>query len=193
VSSLLSREPWTRPYAWPFLALFALNLLLFLAFTLPRSIQERRAAARVLQLRDQLENRRKEVASVRTMAETVRSNVTDTKRFYTEQVKECVGISGPLLQELRALGRELGVRADRLGTSSPKTIEGADLAEIDVIMPLTGSYQQSASFLQRLERSPQFLVVDSIAMREATRAEAGGTDLDMRIKAFCHTERRRRQ
>lgn len=190
MTALASREAWTRPYTWPFLALFGANLLLFGVFTLPRSIQERRTAARALLLRDQIEGRRKEVSAVRTMTDTVNSNVMDTTRFYEQHVKDCSGVSGVLLQDLRGLGRELGVRADRMSTSSPKAIDGVALAEIEIGMPLTGTYQQSATFLQRLERSEQFVVVDSIQMREASArssGEAGGTDLDMRLKAYCRS------
>jgi Tfp pilus assembly protein PilO len=74
-----------------------------------------------------------------------------------------------------------------MATSSPKPIDGVALAEIDISMPLTGTYQQSAGFLQKLERSDQFLVVDSIQMREASASVGGGTDLDMRLKAYCHS------
>ena len=190
MTSLLSREAWTRVYAWPFLAIFGLNVVVFLVFTLPRSIQERRAAARALVLREKIEARRRQVASIRTTADTVKSNLRDTQRFYKENLRECSGASGPLLQEMRGLGRELGVRADRMSTSAPRAIEGAAVAEMDVSMPLTGTYQQSATFLQRLERAPLFLVVDSISMREAAAnvPEAGGTELDMRIKAYCRSE-----
>ena len=189
MTPLASREAWTRPYAWPFLALFGANLLVFAAFTLPRSISERRTAARALVLREQIETHRKEVAAVRTTTDTVKSNLMDAARFYEKQVKDCSGVTSTLLQELRAMGRELGVRTDRIAFSSAKLLDGVPLAEIDVSMPLTGTYQQSATFLQRLERSPEFVVVDSINMREASRGrgEACGTELDMRVKAYCRS------
>ena len=190
---LFSREAWLRPYTLPFLALFAANGLAFLVFTLPRSIQERRAAAKALELRTQLEARRAEVAAVRTQVQTVRSNIADANRFYTEQVKDCSGVSGIVLQALHGVGRELGVRADRLSTTTPKNLEGVPLAEIEVSMPLAGTYQQSATFLQRLERSEHFLVVESIQMRERGSESGGGTDLSMRLKAYCHAKGPRRR
>jgi Tfp pilus assembly protein PilO len=179
-----SRAAWTRPYTWPFLVLFGFNVLVFLVFTLPRSIQERRTAAEALALRKDLDARRTEMAAVRTRAQTVKANVAETSRFYREAVPPCVGHSHDLLKELIASTRQTGILSDRISTA-PKELPDVPLTEIAINVPVAGTYQQVGSFLQKLERSPHFLVVESVQIKER-QADGGGADLTVKLSAYCH-------
>jgi Tfp pilus assembly protein PilO len=184
MTPVFSRAAWTRPYTWPFLALFGFNVLVFLAFTLPRSIQERRTAAEALVLRKDLDARRTEMAAVRTRAQTVKANVAETSRFYREAVPPCVGHSHDLLRELTANTRQTGILSERISTAL-KELNDVPLTEIAITVPVGGTYQQVGSFLQKLERSPHFLVVESVQIKERDRA-GGGADLSIKLNAYCH-------
>ena len=186
MSPILTRAAWTRPYAWPFLALFAFNILLFLAFTLPRSIQERRTATEALALRQEMEGRRAEIAQVRTRAETVKANIAETAAFYGKSVPACEGEPALVLKALTAAVRELGVVADHIAMS-PKDLEKVPLEEIAVTMPIAGTYANVGAFLQKLERSEHFLVVDSIGLRERS-GDGGGAEVGIKLNAYCHSQ-----
>lgn len=185
MTPILSRAAWTRPYAWPFLMLFAFNVLLFLAFTLPRSFKERATAREALALRLELADRRAEMAEVRTRAQTVKANIAETARFYREAVPDCTGQTAVILQELTAITRELGVVSGRLG-STPKEMDAVPLTEIGLTLPIQGTYQQVGAFLQKLERSRLFLIVESVALRERT-GHGGGAELNVKLNAYCHS------
>ena len=185
MSPILTRAAWTRPYAWPFLALFAFNILLFLVFTLPRSIKERHTAAEALALRKEMEGRRAEIAQVRTRAETVKANISETATFYSESVPTCAGEPALVLKDLTAAARELGVVVDHISTV-PKDLEKLPLAEIAVTMPIAGTYANVGAFLQKLERSDHFLVVDSIGLRERI-GDGGGAEVSIKLNAYCHS------
>jgi Tfp pilus assembly protein PilO len=184
LTPIFSRAAWTRPYTWPFLVLFGFNVLLFLVFTLPRSIQERGTAAEALALRKDLDARRTEMAAVRTRAQTVRANIAETARFFREAVPACVGHSHDLLKELTASTRQTGILSDKISTT-PKEVDDVPLTEIAVSVPVAGTYQQVGSFLQKLERSTHFLVVESVQIKERTDP-GGGADLTIKLNAYCH-------
>jgi Tfp pilus assembly protein PilO len=160
-------------------------VLLFLVFTLPRSLQERRAAEEAMALREELDSRRTEMAQARTRAQTVKANIAETSRFYREAVPECTGHSTSVVKELDSITRQLSVKLDRISTSS-KEVERVPLTELSITAPIVGQYQQVGGFLQRVERSSQFLVVESVQMRER-KADGGGAELSVKINAYCHS------
>ena len=184
MKAALGREAWTRPYTWPFLLLFVLNVLLFLVFTFPRSLQERRTAEEALALRAELEARRAEMAAVRTRAQTVKANIAEAGRFYREVVPACPGHSAVVLHDVNSEARALGIKLERVASAS-KELDRLPLAEIAITAPVAGTYQQVGGLLQRLERSPHFLVVDSVQLRERT-ADGGGAELSLKLNAYCH-------
>ena len=49
-------------------------------------------------------------------------------------------------------------------------------------MPISGSYRQVVSFLQRIEALPHFVTVDSISLREDSGA--GSTNLNVGLSVY---------
>jgi hypothetical protein len=56
----------------------------------------------------------------------------------------------------------------------------------EVTMPVSGTYEQLGAFLQKLERSSHFLIVQGIALR--TRASDGGADLDLKLQVYFRSD-----
>jgi Tfp pilus assembly protein PilO len=187
VSPLVSPSVWRRSYALPFLVLFALNLIGFFGFTLWRSIQERSMAARGLHLREVISAKREEIAAIRRQTDVVKADVQQTGEFYTDVVHPCIESRADILERLGVLAAQLGVQAPRVGASE-EDVKGAPLKRMNITMPLTGTYQQLGSILQKVEQSPDFLIVDGLQIRERRQDAGSSGDLDIKLATYCRTD-----
>jgi Tfp pilus assembly protein PilO len=174
------------PYAWPFLGLLAMNLVVFMAFTLPRSVSERRTAREAIERRAAIDGKRKEMRAIRSQADTIRSDLKDAASFYKDVVTDCARANAMVPRELYHTTAEHHIQTARQSIRDSET-KGLPLHELEVVMPVAGTYQQIGEFLQAVERSPTFLIVDRINLRERLQ-EGGGADLDVQIKAYCVPE-----
>jgi Tfp pilus assembly protein PilO len=158
----------------------ALNLGVYLAFTMPRSLKERSAAARASVLRGEVERDRRATAALRDRADAMKTNNSDTDRFYAR-----LGPKGTLSQvraEITALARELGLKVGGL-SYNPEGVKGGEgVAQLQMKMSVSGTYHELAAFLDRLERSSNFVTVDQIQIGQ--RGERGEADLDIALSAF---------
>jgi Tfp pilus assembly protein PilO len=165
----------------PFAVLVGLNALVFGLYTLPRSVQERSLSSRVETLRADVERERKAVADRRDRVDAVRSNTGDTERFYRQVVFGREESLASSLEELDHVAGSLGLKPGPR-TFDQEEVDGAPLVRFVVTMPVSGSYRELTSFLDRLERSPRFLTVDSIRLRE--KKEEGVVDLNVVISTY---------
>jgi len=176
---------WRRRLLVPFLALLGLNLAVFFAYTLPRRLQEQNIASRVVVLREDVERERRTTAELRRRAETLESNNRDVARFYREVVGgRRIGLL-PVLEELEAVAGKLGLQSPRRAYA-PKEVKGvAGLSRFQVTMPVSGNYRQLGAFLAALERSPHFLTVDQVQIRQK---EGSVADLAIVLSAYFRGE-----
>ena len=174
------RRRWRARLKVPLLVLVALNVGVYLAYTMPRSLKERSAAARAAVLRGELERDRRVTAGLRDRADAMNTNRADTDRFYTR-----LGAKGSLAQvraEITTLARELGLKVGGL-SYNPEGVKGSEgVAQLKARMNVTGTYRELAAFLDRLERSPYFVTVDQIQIGQ--RGESGEAALDIELSAF---------
>lgn len=181
---------WRRRLLVPVLALLALNAGTYFAYTLPRSARERTIAARVVVLREQLAAERERVEGLRQRARTIERNVADVALFYGALggKESLLRIQDDIVGIARQLGLTLGNRS-----YADDGVKGSDsLARFRITMPISGSYRQVASFLQRIEALPHFVTVDSIAIREEPGAYGRSTNLNVVLSVyFLDSEPRR--
>jgi Tfp pilus assembly protein PilO len=179
------RAVWSARYARPFLLLLGLNLV-FLPLTFVRSIEERRLSVKAVTLRKVITEQRKAAEEVGNRAKTVNANVSDVKRFYGEILKSRKDDLSSTLQRLVAIATELGIRTPHV-TWQPEDVKGANLTKIEITMPVSGTYQQLGSFLQKLERTSDFVIVRQVAMHG--RPSDGAADLDIKLEAYFRGEK----
>lgn len=175
------RRPFWRSTLLPaFLALAALNASVFAAFTLPRSLRQRNAAARAAAARTALAQEQARLSALRERAQAIRANRADLERFYATQAGSERQDLLPTLEAIeklaRAPGLEPGSRALRR-----REVEGAPLERVAVTLPLEGTYEQLVGFLDGVERQPRFLTIDRVALRAG--ADAGGS-LQVELSAY---------
>jgi len=176
---------WRRRLLVPFLVLAGLNLAVFLAYTLPRRMQEKNIAIRVETLREDVKRERIAAAELRRRAETLQSNNRDQLRFRKEIVGGRRMSLLPILQELEATASSLGLESPRR-SYAPKEVKGvAGLSRFEITMPVAGTYRQLGAFLAALEGSKYFLTVDKVALHQK---EGSVADLSIVVSAYFRGE-----
>lgn len=175
---------WSVGYARPFFVLLAFNLLVFAVYTFPRAVIERRLSVEASALRHEITEERASGATLARENEIITSNVAEAKRFYTDPIRDRQVLAATL-EELDHLATGLGLRT---ATTSyhPMDIKGAKLTAFEIMMPVSGTYQQLGAFLQKLESAPFFVIVKQIGMH--SRTNDGGADLDIRLEAYFRSE-----
>jgi len=173
---------WRRRLLVPALVLLALNVGAYFGYTLPRSARERTIAARAVVLREELAAERARVGALRQRAGAIQANATDVVRFY-----EALGRKESLLKIQEAIvgvARQLGLTLGDRSYANESVKGSKSLTRFRVTMPISGSYRQVVSFLQRIESLPHFVTVDSIAIREDTRGTRGATNLNVVLSVY---------
>ncbi len=171
---------WRRRLLVPALVLVVLNAGAYFAYTLPRAAQVRDVAARAVVLRDEVAQERARVEGMRLRARTIEGNTTDVTRFY-----ESLGRKDSLLKiqdDIVGVARQLGLTLGNRSYSNESLKNSGSLARFRMTMPISGSYRQIVSFLQRIETLPHFVTVDSISLRE--EAGAGSTNLNVALSVY---------
>ena len=175
-------KPFWRRLLVPAIALVALNVLTFFAFTRPRARAERNKAERAVALRAEVAQERARVEGVRERARTIQANTADVAKFY-----QSLGRKDSLLtiqEAIVGMGRQLGLQLGNRSYAN-ETVKGSDALErFRITVPISGSYHQVATFLQRLESLPHFVTVDSIALREEGVSGSRSTNLNVVLSIY---------
>jgi len=175
------RPFWQRRLLLPFAVLMGLNAAVFVTYTLPRSLQERSLSSSARTLRSEVQREGRVVDELRRDEETVQANARDSQRFYQQVVAGRDTTLVASLEELAWLAGELGLKPGHRSFDQ-ETVKGTPLVRFIVNMPVSGTYKELISFLDRLEHSPRFLTVDSIKLRD--KKEEGRADLDIVISTY---------
>ena len=173
----------SRRVKW-LLAVFGLNTAIFLTFTLPRALQERSLASHAATLRSEVEREQRVLSSAKERVEILRANARDADTFYRDVVKGANEDLLPTLQYIEKTTEELGLTATSRNYAEQE-VKGLGIVRFSITMPMSGPYKQIVAFLDRLERSTRFLVVDQIQLH--VRTDVGG-DLMFVLSAYFKAE-----
>lgn len=180
------RPFWRRRLLTPVLVLLGLNGALFATYTLPRLIQARSLESRRETLKAVVERERARLAAAAERANAIRDNERDSRRFYKDVVGSKEKTLLPLLRRISEIASELGLESER-STYKPDDLKGAPLTRFAITLPITGTYPEVVSFLDQLERLPQFVIVDRLGIRGPS-AGSGPTALDLTLSAYFVAE-----
>ena len=158
----------------PLLALLAANAVAALVYTLPRTLQERSLSEHAAALASDVERERRQLQRLKDRAQAIEANARDLQSFYNEVLKER-GQLVAVLREIDRLAPGAGTRSFR-----PQEVKGAAALRFVGTMPLSGSYEQLVAFLKKLERSPDFVTVDRVTLRE----KEAGAQLDVELSVY---------
>jgi type IV pilus assembly protein PilO len=164
---------WRDRLLRPLLGLLAANALAALVYTLPRTLQQRSLSEHQAALKNDVERERRQLQRLKERAEAIEGNTRDLHSFYNEVLKERSQLMGVL--------KEIDRQAPSRGSLNfrPIEVKGAPVSRFVATMPLAGSYEQLVTFLKNIERSPHFVTVDRITLRE--REAAAQLDVELSV------------
>jgi Tfp pilus assembly protein PilO len=159
-----------------------LNAVVYGAYTLPRSLQERYLATRRATLREEVERERQVVAGLQSQAEAARTNVQDVRRFYDTILGVRTESQVPVLREIESLARAGGLRP---GAASYNTepIKGGGLERFGITQPVDGTYRELISFIEHLEQSKRFYTLDQVKVAGSGR-DSNRVQLDLALTSY---------
>jgi cell division protein FtsB len=175
-----SKPPWRR-FLIPVLLLLGANLVLLASYTGPRLAEERHSAERLATLRERVEEQRARTETLRERAEATRANAAQLARFYADVVCPDDAARFALVESLEGELRGAGVRAESRRWSS-EPAEGLPLERVSGTLPSRGTYGQLTELLGRLERSPEFLIVEQVRLQGR---EGEAASLDVAVATYC--------
>ena len=189
----MTRPFWRAKLLPLFLGLLALNALAFAAWTLPRSLRQQSAQARVASARTELQLEKERAQALVERAQAIRANGADLERFYATLAGDAKQDLFDSLEAVEQLAREPGLQL-KTRTVRREDVEGAPLERVVMSLPIEGSYPQLVGFLRSVERSSRFLTVDGVQLR--ADAESGGSlqvDLSTYLRQSPEARKSRRR
>ncbi|MGE5488533.1 MAG: GspMb/PilO family protein [bacterium] len=160
------------------LANIAAALIAFKPWAASIEEMEQRAAALRSQARaNQLENER-----LRANVAKVDTARRDGDRFLEQHILDIRTASSTLVNELAQVATKAGIR--QKGTAfSYEPVEGAeDLTRAIITGEYEGSYADLMHFLNLLDRSPRFLIVESLSA--SPQQDSGTLSISLKLNAF---------
>jgi Tfp pilus assembly protein PilO len=160
------------------------NAVVFGAYTFPQRLRQRTVAERLKTLRSEVDRERRQARERREEVEAVRANAEDVHRFYSDVLASRRTSLHALLTSMEREASGLGLRLDQ--KIDEAKVQGAPLERYTIRVSVTGTYRQLVSFLERLERSQQFVTIDQVQIAE--RGAAKQATLDILISAYFKRE-----
>jgi Tfp pilus assembly protein PilO len=167
------------------LGVLLLNVGVFVAYTLPRTLQVRSATSRGLLAREEVAREREAVADLRRRADVVKANTQDAERFYEAVAPRRTDVLA-VVEDVEKMAKEPGLKPGPRGFA-PADVKDPRLVRVKITLPLEGSYDQLVGFLDRVERSRHFLTVDRISLHSGREGNAA---LQVEISAYFRSEGR---
>jgi Tfp pilus assembly protein PilO len=167
--------------------LLGLNLAAFLAYTLPRGIQERTLATRAASLKDEVQAGRRLASDLRRNAETLRANAADLERFYREVLQTRRRALLATLEEIEEMASGPGLKPGPR-SFKPQEVKGMPLTRVVVALPLSGTYAQLVGFLERVEHSPRLLTVERVSISRGRGDRPDEANLSVQMSAYFRAE-----
>lgn len=177
------RSPWRLAVALA-LALLLMNAAVYFGLTRPRQDRSRRAEELSAEMTEALARERAEVKRLRRRARTIEANRRDRKRFLSEIIRPQSQALPEDLDALELALRQAGLMAERR-TYRREEMRDLPLVRLDHQIVVSGASQRLAEFLRLIERSPRFILISGIRLRQEA---SGGAKLEATLSTFYRRE-----
>lgn len=163
------------------LAIVLLNAAVFAGVTHRLANKQERLAVELERLGAELEEKKKELQTLSASEARAVGNAEAVRRFWNEVVQERAPGLTEAWDEIDRLASESNVTRGRTGYD--REILDVGLEQIKATMPVEGDYFDLVRFINRLERSERFFLVEQIALSQREMGEAT-IQLDCSIAFF---------
>jgi len=161
-------------------ALVLLNVAVYFTFTLPRSLQQRNLDQRLTTARADVAVERTRMEALRKHFEVINENSRDTTEFFSRRIGRRDDVLVPLLREVQAMATAHGLKLGTQGFEF-RPVKGLDVEQLEIHMPVRGSYRAVMGFVEELERSPRFVTLDQVT---AHKQEQDAVELQMTLSGY---------
>jgi len=133
---------------------------------------------------DRLETQRKLLAAEVEIVESIRQRLPEVKRacdrFFTEDLREASSGYSSIVADLGGLAKKAGLRSEAV-TFRQREIEGRNVLEVQVAATVEGDYSSLVRFVNGLERSSNFYLLDGLSLASST---GGSVKLNLQLRTF---------
>jgi Tfp pilus assembly protein PilO len=157
------------PLAFVAVGNVALYGLIVYPLSLKVAASERRAAA----ARQQVQAAERDERAARATIDRAARADTDLQQFYTQTLPASVEASRRMTYaRLAQLAAEHGIAIERRSYDVDTTYLGR-LKKLKMGLSLSGEYSDIREFLRALERAPEFIVIENVALSESGARDVG--------------------
>lgn len=142
--------------------LLAVNAVVFAGITFRLANKQDRLATDQERLSAELAQKTEELERLTTAEGRVAENASAVTEFWTDTVKSRVPGLTEAWEEIDRLANETNVVKGRIGYD--RDLLDVGLERITATMPVEGNYFDLVRFINRLERSPRFFLVEEVRL-----------------------------
>ena len=148
------------------------NALIYAAAVVPLAETVRRASARAEAMAAGLRTARDRHAAAQATVDGKRRADEELKKFYKDVLPaDSAAARRIAYTRLEQLARQFNLRPARTGTD-PASDSESSLARLLVTMVVAGDYRSIREFIYELESSPEFVVIENVALAQSEEANA---------------------
>lgn len=175
-----------RGFAW-LAAILVLNVATYVGVTHRLANKQERLASERERLKVELEHKRDELKSSSEVESRASRNAEAVRHFWEDVVKERSPGLTEAWDEIDRLASETHVVRGRTGYN--REVLDVGLEQIKATMPVEGSYFDLVRFINRLERSDRFFLVEEVHLsRRENETEEATLRLDCAIAFFLKSK-----
>lgn len=175
-----------RVHLTPILAglagLLVVNLALLLLVTQPRLSAARNADETTAELAGAVEKDVKRVDGLESSVEEMQESRAVLERFFREDLATKKERLVAVQREIYGIARTFQVEAAQLKFNH-ESVVGTNLVQLTVNIPLSGGYNNLRQFINKIENSDLFLIIQSIQLQEGDR---GGAMLNLNVRLVTY-------
>lgn len=169
---------WKTRVRWALGVVFLIDALLLFANW--RNGGARASAEALKRLRSQHAQLDKDVRRARAIRERLPAVQAQCDRFFREQLQPTSRGYSAVVADLSALAAKAGLRTSGV-TFRQHAVENRGVIEVGVAAAVEGDYPSLVRFINGLERSKNFYVMESLALESGT---AGTVRLNLELKTY---------
>jgi len=160
------------------LAWLGLNLAFTFLVNLPRAREQERLQEESSRMSDLLTTRHKEIEHLRVERDRVVAGSTDLHKFYQDILATKADRMIAFQKEIRDIAQRFNIDLKSINYAAEAAPTKDKIARFGAAMPLTGSYESLRDFIETIEKSEQFIIINSI---ELSNSKEGGVILGLSI------------
>jgi len=155
-----------------------LNLILYLMLNLPRMHRESQEEGRVTVVTQNLAEVSRRVSLMKDLDGRYETERGKMEHFYNEILGTKDSRMIQIQREVRSIATSLQMDPETIAYT-PEILDKVGLVRFGISVPLVGDYRNLRQFISRIEKSENFLIIDSVTLGGA---KDGGALLDLNIQ-----------